>query len=118
MQINENEFTMKENQNNGDKSKDNQMISDQSLLENQSDTNGFLQMLIIHPDSKWKSIFDVFVLLLVAYSCIYSILNVTFPIQQSDQLLVVYWVVETFFYMDFLLSFFQGYRDLEEQKIV
>ena len=93
-------------------------MSEQYQLENQTDTNGFLQKLIISPDSRWKSIFDVFVLLLVAYSCIYSILNVTFPIEQSDQWLIVFWVVETFFYTDFVLSFFQGYRDVEEQKLV
>lgn len=30
----------------------------------------------------------------------------------------MYWVVESFFYMDFILSFFQGFRDVEEQKLV
>jgi hypothetical protein len=27
---------------------------------------------------------------------------------------VIYWVVENFFYLDFVLSFFQGFRDVEE----
>lgn len=78
----------------------------------------FWHMLIIHPDSMWKSIFDVFILVLVTYSCIYTILNNTFDIEQPYSIFVTYWVVESFFYLDFALSWFQGFRDVEEQKIV
>jgi hypothetical protein len=78
----------------------------------------FWHLLIIHPDSMWKSIFDVFILILVTYSCIYTILNNTFDIEQRYPLIVTYWVVESFFYLDFLLSWFQGFRDVEEQKII
>lgn len=75
-------------------------------------------MLIIHPDSMWKSIFDVFILILVTYSCIYTILNNTFDFEQQYAIWVTYWVVESFFYLDFFLSWFQGFRDVEEQKII
>ena len=66
----------------------------------------------------WKSIFDVFILILVTYSCIYTILNNTFDFEQQYAILVTYWVVESFFCLDFFLSWFQGFRDVEEQKII
>lgn len=118
MQINEQVFSHKDNEKVGDTNKDSQTVNEEFPGEAQADSKGFLQKLIIHPDSKWKSIFDVFVLLLVAYSCINSMLNVTFIIVQTRELYVIYWVVESFFYLDFILSFFQGYRDVEEQKLV
>ena len=40
----------------------------------------FFHTFIIHPDAKWKSIFDVFILVLVLYTCIANMLFITFPI--------------------------------------
>jgi hypothetical protein len=45
-------------------------------------------------------------------------LLVTFPIDLGQETIIANWFVEAFFYLDFILSFFQGYRDIEEQKIV
>lgn len=97
----------------GEKKNDLKAESEQPI-DYQIEHTDFLHKLIIHPDSKWKSIFDVFVLLLVAYSCITSLLNATFQIVQSDAMNAIYWVVESFFYLDFIFSFFQGFRDVEE----
>jgi len=88
------------------------------MNEHQIDAPDFLHKLIIPPENKYKSIFDVFVLILVAYSCIQSILNMTFNIEQSDGMFIVFYAVESCFYLDFILSFFQGYHDVEEQKKV
>lgn len=71
-------------------------------------------MIIIHPDNKMKSLFDVFILFLVAYSCISNMLFVSFRDKnhvQTDSELLTYWVVEYFFYLDFILNFFQGFKD-------
>ena len=42
----------------------------------------------------------------------------TFNIEQSDTMTIVFYSVESCFYLDFILSFFSGYHDVEEQKKV
>lgn len=54
----------------------------------------------------WKSLFDVFILFLVAYSCSTNILFIAFPIEMSIYFEVIFWIVEVFFYIDFLLNWF------------
>ena len=98
--------------------KDSQNDSEEKSNENTLDAQDFLHRLIIPPENKYKSIFDVFVLILVAYSCIQSILNMTFNIEPTDGMTIVFYSVESCFYLDFILSFFQGYLDVEEQKKV
>lgn len=61
---------------------------------------------IISPDAKWKTIFDVVILVLVAYSCITNILFITLPISRSYFFEVIFWIVELFFYFDFVMNWF------------
>ena len=73
---------------------------------------------IINPDAKWKTLFDILILILVAYSCITTILFITFPIERSDIFEIIFFFVETFFYIDFILNWFQGYEDIQEHKFI
>lgn len=66
--------------------------------------------LIIHPDSNWKSFFDVFILGLVLVSCITNMLFVTFPIKNEFFQTHFFWGSECFFYLDFIFCWFQGYK--------
>jgi len=78
----------------------------------------FFHNFIIHPDSLWKSTFDVFILALVAYSCSTNILFITFPIKKGATIDTIYWAVECFFYVDFFLNWFVGFKDIEHHKNV
>lgn len=78
----------------------------------------FLHRFIIHPDAKWKSIFDVFILVLVLISCITNMLFVTFPIKNEIFQTYLFWIAECFFYLDFIFCWFQGYKHPFSQKNV
>lgn len=93
-------------------------VSNEMQKDDDQDRMKFPHNLIINPDSQWISIFDVFILFLIAFSCINSILNVCFPIVQSPEMFIVFWIGEILFYIDFTLSWFKGYRDEEDQKLV
>lgn len=79
-------------------------------FETSSIESNFMHRFIIAPDSKWKSIFDVFILILVMYSCITNMLFVTFPIKNEIFQTYLFWGVETFFYLDFIFCWFQGFK--------
>lgn len=74
--------------------------------------------MIIHPDSKWKSIFDVWILVLVGYSCITNIYYTAFSVEKDLSDEIIFWGVEVFFYFDFLFSWFMGFRDPETTDLV
>jgi hypothetical protein len=75
-----------------------------------------LHKYIIHPDEKWKSFFDVFILLLVAYSCITNLYVTAFSVEKTESDEYIFWIVEVFFYFDFIFSWFMGFRDPETQE--
>lgn len=80
----------------------------------------FKERLIIHPDNKLKSIFDIFVLLLVFYSCIINVILVAYieDLPETSALYIVNnYVLENFFYLDFFLSFISGYRESEDMPV-
>lgn len=77
-----------------------------------------LHKLIIHPDSGWKAIFDVWILFLVGYSCISNIYFTAFSVEKTLITTIVFWIVEVFFYFDFAFSWLQGFRDDEHHKCV
>ena len=56
----------------------------------------FKEIIIIEPESRWKTIFDVIVLLLVGYSFVTNIYYVAFSQPTSDLANIIYWVVEIF----------------------
>ena len=78
-------------------------------------------MLIISPDSQWKSIFDLWVLLFVGYSCIWNVLYFAFPMDETTPsfraIKLFNQISEGVFYVDFILSFFQAYRHKETFEI-
>lgn len=67
--------------------------------------------MIISCDNPVKSYFDVFILLLVGYSCIMSLYNSAFTASTNSLIKIWDWVVEGFFYTDLILNFFHAYRD-------
>ena len=82
-----------------------------------ADASIFIKM-IIHPDSSWKALFDVWILLLVGYSCISNIYFTAFSVEKTAITGIIFWIVEVFFYFDFIFSWFQGFRDEEDHKCV
>lgn len=81
-------------------------------------TKSFMDYFIIAADNPYKSKFDVFVLLLVGYSCITSLYNAAFTPLNHPGIVVWDWMVEAFFYTDLVLSFFHAYVDEETDEIV
>jgi len=73
---------------------------------------------IIHPDTKWKSMFDVFILMLVGYSCITNLYVTAFSVDKTTSDEVIFWIVEVFFYFDFGFTWMMGYRDPETLECV
>ena len=83
----------------------------------------FMDNLIISADNPIKSKFDIFVLLLVGYSCIVSIYNAAFyrahlAVNESIYMQTWNWVVEGCFFADLILSFFHAYTDEERGEDV
>jgi len=73
----------------------------------------FKDRLIISSENKFKSFFDVWVLVLVGYSCITSMYYVAFT-KPSNRFHIL-WddIVEYHFYIDIILSFFCEFKDPE-----
>ena len=76
------------------------------------------ERIIIDANNKWKAIFDVFILLLVGYSCVTSMLYAAFTptnneIQKNFDL-----VVEVFFWTDLCLNFVQSYKHPETYETI
>jgi len=77
-------------------------------------TRSWKEKLIIDSESKTKAIFDVFVLLLVGYSCVTSVYNVAIRSTEQDKLMEAFdTVVEASFILDLLLNFIQSYKHPE-----
>ena len=81
------------------------------------------QLLIISPDSQWKSIFDMIVLIFVGYSCIWNVMYFAFDSiddtsEKFAKFNVFNKVSEGIFYTDFIFSFFQAFRHKETFEIV
>lgn len=65
-----------------------------------------MNRFVISCDNPAKSYFDVFVLVLVGYSCVTSLYNVAFTQPDSQAIIIWDWLVEGMFYLDLVLSFF------------
>lgn len=85
--------------------------SDFSSQTDEGSKKPFIDKLIIDADNRLKSYFDVWILLLVGYSCSTTLFYVAF--QQPTAKFHIYWdmMVEIFFYIDFCLNFLQEYID-------
>ena len=53
-------------------------MSEKNLKDNSS-KKPFKERIIISLTSKWKAIFDVFILFCVGFSCVFSMYHVSFP---------------------------------------
>ncbi len=73
--------------------------------------NAWYDRLVIKENNKPKAIFDIALLLMVAYSCFTSIYYISFEPPTNDPQKYFDYVVEIFFVTDLVLNFFQGYRD-------
>jgi hypothetical protein len=74
--------------------------------------------LIISESSRWKAIFDILMLFLVAYSWFTSVFYVAFESPRNIPQIVFDWVVEAFFILDLIFNFFQEYKDSETYENV
>ena len=74
--------------------------------------------LIISPDVRWKSVFDIWVLLFVGYSCICNILVFAYTFTPNASLYHFNLVIEFVFVLDFFLTFFQAYKHPETYEII
>ena len=74
-----------------------------------------MDRMIISPDNPYKSKFDVFLLILVVYSCISALYNSAFTPPKNILSVTWDWIVEGFFYLYLILSFFHSYIDPQRQ---
>lgn len=76
------------------------------------------ERIIIDAENKWKAIFDVFILLLVGYSCVTSMLYAAFTPTDNEIQIVFDLVVEGFFWTDLILNFLQSYKHPETYETI
>jgi len=69
--------------------------------------------MIIGKDSGKKSLFDIFILLLVAYSCFTTMFYVSFGLPTNEDQIIFDYVVNGLFLIDLLHNFFIEYEDPE-----
>ena len=74
-----------------------------------------LEKMIIRKESTWKSIFDIFILFCVGYSCITAIYNVAFSPKLNNFFQAANIMIELFFWIDIVLNFFHAYYDNVKQ---
>ena len=82
-----------------------------SSAEPPKEQRSFKDKLIISSENKIKSFFDVWVLVLVGYSCVTSMYYVAFSKPTNKIHIIWDEIVEYHFYLDIVLSFFCEYRD-------
>jgi hypothetical protein len=78
----------------------------------------FYKRLIISPDARWKSFFDIWVLLFVGYSCIWNILVFAFNFSPGDKIEWFNLIIEFVFVADFFLTFFQAFKHPETYELI
>lgn len=98
-----------------DDSDDSDSDSDKTV---EGEKKPFIDRFIISSDNRLKSYFDVWILLLVGYSCSTTLFYVAF--QQPTARFHLIWdqTVEIFFYSDFCLNFLQEYVDSDNHQRV
>ena len=68
---------------------------------------------IISMNSQWKAAFDTSILFVIGYSCLTTVLNISFNITTGPFLTFVDNLVLVCFALDFVFNFFQEYQDKE-----
>jgi CRP-like cAMP-binding protein len=78
----------------------------------------FLQGCVISINNTYKSVWDIYILLLICYSCITSAYYVAFDQPTNVGLIIWENIVEICFCIDIILRFFHQYRDPESFEYV
>jgi len=78
----------------------------------------FKERILIPHDSQWKAIFEVFILLLVGYSCVTSMLYTAFVTPSNSHIKIFEEVVEYLFMLDLTSNFFHSYVDQDTYEEV
>ena len=71
---------------------------------------------IISMNSKWKTIFDTSILIVIGYSIFTTVLYISFEIKESEIISIINTMVMISFACDFVFNFFQEYLDQETQR--
>lgn len=77
----------------------------QSNEKSDKEKKPWKERIIIPLDSKWKAIFDVFILILVGYSCVISVYFIAFEPSKKADTFGFDHVVEYLFALDLALNF-------------
>ena len=92
-----------------------------AINEHRSKAKKPLKELVVIPvTSKWKAIFDVFILFCVGFSCVFSMYHVSFPKTSTNPnaFTKIDSVLEYFFWLDLILNFLQSYKHPDTNNIV
>lgn len=102
-----------------DKKEDqNQGLSDDEIDESRAKKVHWTENFIIKENSKYKAAFDMWINLLVAYSCFTTIYYVAFENPKNPYIQIFEILVEIFFGIDILSNFFVEYRDTDTYENV
>lgn len=74
--------------------------------------------MIIRENSKWKAAFDIYINLLVAYSCFTTIFFVCFTANTVVEMEVFNYIVEVSFVIDVMCNFLTEYKDPETYETI
>lgn len=79
--------------------------------DDETEKKSWKEKIIIRVDSKWKPIFDIFILIFVGYSCITTLYYIAF--EEPKDPIHKLWdeFVEIGFYTDFFLNFVTAFVD-------
>lgn len=77
-----------------------------------------MKRLIIRENSRWMAYYEIFITLLVAYSCIETMYIFSFNISVEGDHKIFDILVEVFFAIDMLLNFLKEYKDPETYENV
>lgn len=76
--------------------------------------------LILYPDDSFKSLWDMVLVLILAYTCIIMPFRIAFLSNDDNTAIwsIVDWTTDSFFYGDILVNFISAYYDDEDELIV
>ena len=71
----------------------------------------FKERLFLHPEGRFLSVWDVFMLIIIGYSCFTSAYYIGFHMTENYYLLRIEDVTYVLFGLDILFNFFRMYQD-------
>ena len=76
--------------------------------------------LILYPDDSFKSLWDIFLVLILAYTCIIMPFRISFLSNEDNTAdwSIVDWTTDSIFYGDILVNFVSAYYDDEDELVV